>query len=137
VLDLVLGREIGTIYDRNELKKLVDIQSSYSNITKEETTLLSGVLDFGSKEVHQVMTKLDKVYMVDINEKLNRETISHMLKEGFSRIPVYNTERTNIVGLMFVKDLALLNPDVSHYSIYHCESNLTGCIKIVIGQSPS
>mmetsp|Transcript_2089 Transcript_2089/g.7579 ORF Transcript_2089/g.7579 Transcript_2089/m.7579 type:complete len:516 (+) Transcript_2089:328-1875(+) len=111
VLDCVLGRELGTIYSRQELKKLFDLHSTYSDITKEETTILAGALEFGSKRVEVVMTPLEKVYMISIDDVLSRELIQNMLNEGYSRVPVYEGSREKITGLLFVKDLALLNPD--------------------------
>lgn len=31
--------------------------------------------------------------------------------EGFSRIPVYDGQRSNIVSMLFIKDLAFVDPD--------------------------
>lgn len=111
VLDFVLGRELGTLYSRNELKKLLEMHSTYSDITKDETTIMSGALDFGKKEVIEVMTPLNDVFMIDIESSLNVETISAILEKGYSRIPVYESYRDRVTGLLFVKDLALLNPE--------------------------
>ena len=94
-----------------QLKKLFDLHSTYSDITKEETTILAGALEFGSKKVEVVMTPLEKVYMISIDDILSRELIQNMLNEGYSRVPVYEGSREKITGLLFVKDLALLNPD--------------------------
>lgn len=112
ILDLILGREIGTIYSRKELKKLLEIHASHqaTDLSAEETTILTGALDFGSKNVDEIMTPIDQVYMVSIDDELDVDTISTMLSKGYSRIPVYKGQKDNIVGLLFVKDLALLNP---------------------------
>jgi len=34
----------------------------------------------------------------------------NVLDHGFSRVPVYDTNRQNIVGLLLLKDLGLINP---------------------------
>mmetsp|Transcript_21841 Transcript_21841/g.27860 ORF Transcript_21841/g.27860 Transcript_21841/m.27860 type:complete len:519 (-) Transcript_21841:145-1701(-) len=111
LLDCILGRELGTLYSRNELKKLLEMHSTYSDITKDETTIMSGALDFGKKEVIEVMTPLEDVYMLDIDSTLNMDTISSILEKGYSRIPVYEGSSDRVTGLLFVKDLALLNPE--------------------------
>ena len=111
ILDFALGRELGQLYSRNELKKLLEMHSTYSDITVDETTIMSGALDFGRKEVVEVMTPLADVYMIDIDDHLNVDTISEILEKGYSRIPVYEGSRDRVTGLLFVKDLALLNPE--------------------------
>jgi metal transporter CNNM len=96
-----------------QLKKLFDLHaSSGQTLTHEETTILAGALDFGTKTVEQVMTPLDKVFMLSIDDVLSRETITRILNAGYSRVPVYQDKPSNIVALLFVKDLALVNPDV-------------------------
>eukprot|EP01094_Clydonella_sp_ATCC50884_P029205 TRINITY_DN9064_c0_g2_i2.p1 TRINITY_DN9064_c0_g2~~TRINITY_DN9064_c0_g2_i2.p1 ORF type:complete len:514 (+),score=231.20 TRINITY_DN9064_c0_g2_i2:349-1890(+) len=113
ILDKVLGAELGTIYSKAELKKLFDLHASsiHTDLTQEETTILAGALDFGSKHVEDVMTPLDKVFMLNIDERLDGPTIAKMLSSGYSRVPVYKGDKENVVGLLFVKDLALLNPE--------------------------
>lgn len=42
---------------------------------------------------------------------LNAKTVAEILRMGYTRIPVYSGDRNNVVSLLFVKDLALLDPD--------------------------
>ena len=49
--------------------------------------------------------------MLDVTGHLDVATLSEVLSQGFSRIPVYEGERSNIVGLLLAKDLIILNPD--------------------------
>ncbi|KYQ93310.1 hypothetical protein DLAC_05977 [Tieghemostelium lacteum] len=112
-LDFMLGNEMGTIYSRQQLKKLLDIHSAHSlesGVSRNDVTMLSGVLDFGQKKVCQVMTPLEKVKMINVDSVLDYQTITIILENGHSRIPVYEKTTTNIIGCLYVKDLALLNP---------------------------
>jgi metal transporter CNNM len=49
--------------------------------------------------------------MLNVDEKLNFETIAIIFKTGYSRIPVYEVSRNNIIGLLFVKDLIFVDPE--------------------------
>jgi len=49
--------------------------------------------------------------MLELNDNLNFETIAKISSHGFSRIPVYEGKRDNIIGLLHVKDFTLLDPD--------------------------
>ncbi len=57
------------------------------------------------------MTPLESVFMLEKNAKLDFETIAKIAQEGFSRIPIYEGNRENVVGLLHVKDFTLLDPD--------------------------
>jgi len=112
-LDRLLGQELGTIYTRSELKKLLDIHSSVtqSDLTRAETKVLAGALDFGVKEVGDIMTPIEQVFMLGIDETLTHEQIKDIVQTGYSRIPIYEGNHHHITGMLFAKDLALLNPD--------------------------
>ena len=42
---------------------------------------------------------------------LDFNTMSEIMESGYTRIPVFEGERSNIVDLLFVKDLAFVDPD--------------------------
>lgn len=49
--------------------------------------------------------------MLPDNTVLNTKTVAEILRMGYTRIPVYTEDRNNVISLLFVKDLALLDPD--------------------------
>lgn len=49
--------------------------------------------------------------MLSVDDKLSFETIARIFKTGFSRIPIYEVTRDNIIGLLFVKDLIFIDPE--------------------------
>lgn len=112
-LDLALGREVGTIYSKNELKKLLDIHSIHqeSGVSRRDAIILAGVLDFAQKKLEQIMTPLDKVFMLDIESRLDVNTLTSVAENGHSRVPIYENDRNNIVSCLYMKDLALVNPE--------------------------
>jgi metal transporter CNNM len=57
------------------------------------------------------MTPIEEVYMLNINTQLNHRVLREIYSKGFSRIPVYEKSRDNIVGILMVRDLILINPD--------------------------
>lgn len=57
------------------------------------------------------MTKIDDVYMLDINTNLDHKILREIYSKGFSRIPVYDQSKDNIVGILMTRDLILINPD--------------------------
>ena len=57
------------------------------------------------------MTPIDEVYMLDVHTVIDREILKEIYTKGYSRIPVYDRDRQNVVGIMMAKDLILFNPD--------------------------
>ncbi|XP_013139294.1 PREDICTED: metal transporter CNNM4-like [Papilio polytes] len=111
LLDYFLGEEIGTHYNRERLKELVKVTNHVNDLDKEEVNIISGALDLRKKTVKDVMTKLKDCYMLPITSVLDFETMSEIVKSGYSRIPVYEGNRGNIVTVLFIKDLAFVDPD--------------------------
>ena len=59
----------------------------------------------------EVMTPLENVFMLSADEKLSFEIIAKIFKTGYSRIPVYEVDMNNIIGLLFTKDLIFIDPE--------------------------
>ncbi|KAG9392688.1 DUF21-domain-containing protein [Carpediemonas membranifera] len=114
-LNFLLGEEIGTVYSRSELKQLLDYHSTLpsktSDFTAPEVKMLSSAIDFQAKTVSMVMTQLKDVFMMSIDSVLDTRTMCQLMETGHSRIPVYSGARTNIVGIIVVKDLIILSPE--------------------------
>ena len=108
LLDFVLGQEITAAYSREKIKELM---KNVKDLGEKEFKIISGALDFNKKKVREIMTKLDDVFMLEKNASLDFETIAKIAQEGFSRIPIYEDSRENVVGLLHVKDFTLLDPD--------------------------
>jgi metal transporter CNNM len=54
---------------------------------------------------------MQNVFMLPSDTVLNAKKISEIMHTGYTRIPVYEKDRNNVVSLLNVKDLALLDPD--------------------------
>ncbi|EGD72954.1 cyclin M2 [Salpingoeca rosetta] len=111
VLDKILGDEVGAVYMRKQLLHLLKMQDPYNDLERDELDIITGALTYKTKTAADVMTKMEDVFMLDINSILDFKTVSRIIDDGHSRIPTYRGERDNIVGLLYVKDLAFIDPD--------------------------
>ncbi|XP_068626136.1 unextended protein-like [Battus philenor] len=111
LLDYFLGEEIGSVYNRERLKELVKVTTDVNDLDKDEVNIISGALELRKKTVSDVMTKLEDAFMLPITSVLDFETMSEIVKSGYSRIPVYEGSRGNIITVLFIKDLAFVDPD--------------------------
>ncbi len=87
-----------------EIRMMVDVGEEKGSIEEEERELINNVFEFNDKVVSEVMIHRKDIYAIDIESD-----ISDILKEldeyKYSRIPVYEENVDNIVGLLFIKDL--------------------------------
>jgi len=116
VLDATLGHDEGSFFRREELKEFLDIHATDHNeeeqLTIDETTILKSVLDMADKTVKDCYTKIDNVFAVEAESKLNQKLIDEIIKYGHSRIPVYeNNDKKNIIGGILVKSLIAISTD--------------------------
>lgn len=113
LLDVALGRELRTIYNRKGLDKLLSIavEDPACDLRPEEKDLMTAALEFGEKRVEDIMTKLDHVFGIDVSARLSFEELLGSYKSGFTRIPVFKGDTSCVVGLLFAKDLILVDPD--------------------------
>ncbi|XP_030272835.1 metal transporter CNNM4 isoform X5 [Sparus aurata] len=111
ILDCVLGQEIGTVYNREKLVEMLKVTEPYNDLVKEELNMIQGALELRSKTVEDVMTPISNCFMIHSDAVLDFNTMSEIMESGYTRIPVYEGERSNIVDILFVKDLAFVDPD--------------------------
>ena len=86
---------------REEIKSLVDAGEEYGVINQIEKEMINSIFDFDDKLAKEVMTPRTEVYM--INSKLPL-SIEELLEENYSRIPVYEGDMDNIIGILYLKD---------------------------------
>ncbi|XP_036387505.1 metal transporter CNNM2 isoform X1 [Megalops cyprinoides] len=113
LLDYLLGQEIGTVYNREKLLEMLRVTDPYNDLVKEELNIIQGALELRTKTVEDVMTPLRDCFMITGDAILDFNTMSEIMESGYTRIPVFEGERSNIVDLLFVKDLAFVDPDDS------------------------
>ncbi|XP_051504562.1 metal transporter CNNM2-like isoform X2 [Myxocyprinus asiaticus] len=111
LLDHVLGQEIGTVYNREKLLEMLRVTDPYNDLVKEELNIIQGALELRTKTVEDVMTPLRDCFMIASDAILDFNTMSEIMESGYTRIPVYEGEKCHIVDLLFVKDLAFVDPD--------------------------
>ncbi|CAL8248483.1 unnamed protein product [Merluccius merluccius] len=111
LLDCVLGQEIGTVYNREKLVEMLKVTEPYNDLVKEELNMIQGALELRTKTVEDVMTPLGNCFMMQGDAVLDFNTMSEVMESGYTRIPVFEDERSNIVDVLYVKDLAFVDPD--------------------------
>lgn len=109
ILDLGLGRDISTCGIRERAMEMIraSVNDPYSEFVKEEFS--RGMLR--TKTVEDILTPLKDCFMLPSSVVLDFSTMSEIMQSGYTRVPIYEDERSNIVEILYVKDLALVDPE--------------------------
>jgi putative hemolysin len=87
-----------------ELMILVERGGEQGVIEAEEEQMIGAVLELGERRVHEVMVPRIDIIAVPATGNLD-ELVDVIVREGHSRIPVYDKTIDNVVGILYAKDL--------------------------------
>ena len=108
-MDAALGDEAGSAYTRKQIRYLIQLQYEKGNLKLHETELniLQSALTISKVQIHTITTELNNVFMLNINSNLDFNTLSTIIKSGYTRIPLYSCDRSNVVGVINAKGFYL------------------------------
>ncbi len=90
-----------------EIKMMVQIGKEEGYYGDNERKMLERIFHFDEIDVRDVMTPLSDVAAIEVGmEESEIERI--FLEEGHNRIPVYRRNKTEIIGIIYVRDLLYL-----------------------------
>lgn len=95
------------LYDRMDLIDLLERQQVQpdNRIEQTELAIALNALTFGDDTVGQHMTPRRAVKAVSVNDPLGPVIMDELHASGFSRFPVYDGKKDNLVGTLFLRDL--------------------------------
>ena len=116
VIDIISGAILRLLHiDANkratmtesELKTYVDVSHEDGVIEQEEKKLIYNVFDFSDSVAKDIM--IPRIDMITIDVEASYNELLNLFKESmYTRIPVYEGESDNIIGIINVKDFLLV-----------------------------
>lgn len=83
---------------------MVDVGNEEGSIEKDEADMIDNIFEFDDITAEDVMTHRTDVAAVE-NTATVMDVITLAIKEGYSRIPVYEEDIDNIIGIVYAKDM--------------------------------
>jgi CBS domain containing-hemolysin-like protein len=99
------GFREGPFASEAELRAMVDIAEANSLIEADERRMVHSVFELGDTLVREVMVPRTDMVSIERGKTL-RQTLSLALRSGFSRIPVVGENADDVIGIVYLKDLA-------------------------------
>ena len=88
---------------REEIKSLVEAGQEHGVINISEKEMINGIFKLDNKLAKEVMTPRTEVFLINIDTPVNK-FLDKLLDEKYSRIPVYEEDIDNIIGVLYMKD---------------------------------
>lgn len=89
-----------------EIRSLIEVGQEHGVINETEKEMIESIFEFDNKVAEEVMTPRTEVFAIDINSPLD-EIIEELTEENYSRVPVYEEEIDNIIGILYMKDFMI------------------------------
>ncbi|MGN1317724.1 MAG: hemolysin family protein [Lachnospirales bacterium] len=86
-----------------EILMMVDASGEQGSIDEQEMEMINNIFDFDDKNVSEIATHRKDIVAVPIDITVD-ELVEVVANEKFSRIPVYEDDIDNIVGILHIKD---------------------------------
>jgi putative hemolysin len=87
-----------------ELKTWAAAANETGGLEPEERRMIQSIFEFGDILCREVMVPRMDVRSLDVNTQV-QDAIDAFIRTGHSRIPVYENDLDNIVGILYAKDL--------------------------------
>lgn len=120
-----------------EIRMMVDVGQEKGVIEDVQKEMINNIFEFDDIDVADIMTHRTDMACVDVEDPL-ADIIQLSMEEGYSRIPVYEEDPDNVVGIVYIKDLlkyigsslpeALHLKDVMRKAYYVPESKRCGAL---------
>ncbi len=91
------------ILSREEIKSLVEEGQVHGVLNENEKEMINSIIEFDDKLAKEIMTPKINIYAINILDPLD-DYIDKLLETKYSRIPVYEDDIDNIIGILYSKD---------------------------------
>ena len=103
LLTKVFKPEEDTGMTEEELISIIEEAEEDGGIDEEEGTLIKSAIEFGDLEVGDILTP--RIDITALPHTADNETVAKTFSEsGYSRIPVYEGDLDNVIGILYYKD---------------------------------
>ena len=99
------GYAEGPFASESELRELVDLAGESAVIEDEEREMIHSIFELGDTVAREVMVPRPDLVSIK-SEKVLRQAMSLFLRSGFSRIPVVGEDADDVLGMLYLKDVA-------------------------------
>lgn len=100
----VTGEHSLTTITEEDLRTYVDASEEGGLLEKDEKEMIYSIFDLGDTLAREIMVPRIDVVAIEAEATIS-EALEVILEKGHSRVPVYDDEIDNVIGILYAKDL--------------------------------
>ena len=90
-------------YSEDDVVSMLEAGQEKGELKEEGKKMITSIFEFDDLLAYEVMTPRTEVFSIDINAP-TEEYIDELMELRYSRIPVYEDDSDNIIGILHIKD---------------------------------
>ncbi|SMO66651.1 hemolysin family protein [Gracilimonas mengyeensis] len=87
-----------------DIRTMAEVSEQEGSIKEDEREIIENVIGFGNISVREIMTSRVNIIAVSLDESL-QDVLGKIRENGFSRMPLYENDIDNIIGVLYAKDV--------------------------------
>ncbi|MBZ9622018.1 hemolysin family protein [Clostridium sp. FP2] len=100
------SKKIEEKLSKEEIKSLIKVGQERGAINETAKKMINNIIEFDDKSATEVMTPRTEVFLIDINDPASK-FLDELLEGKYSRVPVYDGDIDNIIGILHMKDFII------------------------------
>jgi len=105
LIGLDVSKDSAVLSATDELRGAIDLHHSQGRVDKEARDLIRGVLELDELRIEEVMIHRKSIEMLDL-DRPNQVIIEQALKSPHTRLPLFQQNPDEILGVLHAKDLS-------------------------------
>lgn len=87
-----------------EIRMMIDVGNENGSIEQADREMINNIFEFDDRTAEEIMTHRTEMTALPLTASLE-ECIHTAVETGYSRVPVYDEDLDDIVGILYIKDL--------------------------------
>ncbi len=93
-------------YSEEEVKSMIEASHDAGALKEEERKMINSIFEFDDTCAYEIMTPRTDVFAIDIDDS-PEDYLDELMNLKFTRVPVYEEDTDNIIGILNVKDFII------------------------------
>lgn len=102
----VTGNEEEVVTEE-EIRMMVDVGEEKGTIAFNEKEMINNIFEFNDRTVSEIMTPRNEIFALDSNLVMSEAILQIAEDYKYSRIPVYQDNMDQVIGILYIKDMLL------------------------------